>query len=87
MSDIHNPISRYTEKAKQEKLAKLVEVEGYETFEDLLEDRGMDSVFPAICMNAGCDYTTDLEGDQDRGECESCGSPTVISGLVIAGMI
>ena len=42
---------------------------------------------PAICMNEGCDYTTDMEPDQDQGWCEVCGTNTVASAAILAGVI
>jgi len=36
-------------------------------------------VVPGICMNPGCDYTTEVEPDQCAGWCEECSSPTVKS--------
>jgi len=44
-------------------------------------------VCPAICMTDGCDYTTEMEPDQDQGFCEACGGNTVTSALVLAGLI
>jgi len=44
-------------------------------------------VSPAICMNDGCDYTAEMEPDQDRGWCEACGTNTVASALILAGLI
>ena len=55
----------------QQKLKKLVEIEGYDDDVALIADAATDSVCPAICMNEGCDYTAEMEPDQDRGWCES----------------
>jgi hypothetical protein len=74
-----------TEKAK--KLMKLCEVEGYKSPYDLLQAFGADSVCPAICMTEGCDYTAEMEPDQREGYCEACGGNTVVSALVLAGLI
>lgn len=71
----------------QEKLKKLVELEGYKDDVDLIADAVSDSVCPAICMNAGCDYTAEMEPDQDRGWCEVCGTNSLKSALVLAGII
>ena len=49
------------------KLAKLIEIEGYDTIEELLEAVFSDSVSPAICSNPGCDYTAEMEPDQAVG--------------------
>jgi hypothetical protein len=54
---------------------------------DLLKASTSDSVCPAICMTEGCDYTTEMERDQDAGYCEACGGNTVTSALVLAGLI
>jgi hypothetical protein len=69
------------------KLEELVEIEGYETFDELLEATFSDSVSPGICTNDGCDFTVEVEPDQDRGWCESCGTNTVKSALILAGLV
>ena len=72
---------------RQKKLDQLVEIEGYERVDELLEASVADSVCPAICMNDGCDYTTEMEPDQDRGWCEVCATNSVASALILAGII
>ena len=69
------------------KLQKLAEIEGFDTVDAMIEARVCDSVVPAICMNDDCDYTTGMEGDQDRGWCEVCETNTVKSCLLLAGLI
>ena len=69
------------------KLDKLIEIEGFPNLEALLEACVADSVSPAICMNEGCDYTAEMEPDQDRGWCEECGTGSMKSALVLAGFI
>lgn len=69
------------------KLAVLAKSEGYNTVEAMLEARGYDVTVPAICMTPGCDYTTYMEPDQHEGWCESCNTGTVVSMLVLAGII
>ena len=76
-----------TKKQRAAKLAKLVEVEGFEDEGELFAAAMSDSVSPAICTNDGCDYTAEMEPDQDRGWCEACGTNTVASALVLAGII
>jgi hypothetical protein len=71
----------------QQKLQKLIELEGYEDDVALIADAVSDSVCPAICMNIGCDYTAELEPDQDRGWCECCSTNSMKSALVLAGII
>jgi hypothetical protein len=72
---------------KAAKLMKLCDIEGFERIEDLLKASVTDSICPAICMTEGCDYTTEMEPDQDAGHCESCGGNTVTSAPVLAGLI
>jgi len=48
------------------------------------------TVCPAICCNLDnpeCDYTAEMEPDQDRGWCEECRRGTLVSGLVLGGLI
>src|SRR5215469_10620519 len=72
---------------KAAKLMKLCELEGYKRLYDLLKACTADSVCPAICMTEGCDYTAEMEPDQDAGYCEACGGNTVTSALVLAELI
>lgn len=67
------------------KLETLRISEGFDTLEDMLAAATFDSVSPGICLE--CDGTTEVEPDQDRGYCESCGRNTVVSALVLAGII
>lgn len=69
------------------KLEKLAEIEGFETSEDMLEEVGFGSVVPGICVNPECDYTDEVEPDQEEGFCEECKTNTVKSCLVLAGVI
>jgi hypothetical protein len=69
------------------KFKKLVESEGYDDPVELIADATADSVCPAICMNEGCDFTTELEPDQDRGWCPECQTNSMKSALVLAGLI
>ena len=74
-------------KLREAKLAKLIESEGYGTLEEMAEAIVSDSVSPAICVEPDCDYTTEMEPDQDAGYCEACGKNTVQSALVLAQII
>lgn len=69
------------------KLDRLVESEGYPNIEELLRDASFDSLCPGICMSDGCDYTTEVEPDQDKGWCECCCDNTIASALILAGVI
>jgi hypothetical protein len=72
---------------RQEALAKLLAVEGYDTLEGLAEAVFSESVSPAICTEPDCGYTCEMEPDQDAGYCEGCGKNTVVSALVLAELI
>jgi hypothetical protein len=69
------------------KLAKLIETEGYDNPDELLEAVFSDVVSPAICMNEGCDFTCEMEPDQDAGYCEECRTNTMKAASVLAGII
>lgn len=69
------------------KLNRLAELEGFETIIDMLMEFKWESVIPAICMNDGCDFTAYYEPDCDEGHCELCGTKTVSSAFILAGVI
>ena len=72
---------------RQTKAAKLIEIEGYDNIEDLIEVVFSDSVSPAICMNEDCNFTCEMEPDQDAGHCEECRTNTMVAAPVLAGLI
>jgi hypothetical protein len=72
---------------KAAKLMRLCEIEGFDDVEEILFVSINDSVCPAICMTEGCDFTAEMEPDQEEGYCEVCGGNTVTSALVLAGLI
>ena len=75
---------------RRTKLAKLCEIEGFADENELFAAAISDSVCPAICCNPespGCDYTAEMEPDQDRGWCEMCERGTLVSALVLGGII
>jgi len=76
-----------TDAQDKAKLAKLVEIEGYDSTEELIAAVLLDSVSPAICMNEGCDFTCEMEPDQDAGYCEECHTNTMKATPVLAGLI
>ena len=69
-----------------DKLEALLSNEGLD-LNSFLDEYGLESVVPGICTNDGCEYTTNVEPDQAEGWCELCGTQTVCSGLVLAGVI
>lgn len=72
---------------RREKLLKLARIAGLPNVPDLLERAAYELTAPGICINEGCDYSCDVERDQDRGWCEACGAGTVKSALVLADLI
>lgn len=79
---------RTIEMAKaEEKLQLLAEIEGFNNPEEMMMAHITDSVGPAICMNDECDYTTEMEHDQDRGWCEECNEGSMKSCFILGGVI
>ena len=72
---------------KASKLMKVCEAESFATIDDLVALVVADSVCPAICMTEGCDYVAPMESDQEEGCCEKCSGNTMVSVLVLAGLI
>lgn len=54
---------------------------------EMLEEGTFDSLAWAVCMNDGCDYTTQYEPDCCEGWCEECEEGSVMSILVLRNMI
>ena len=72
------------------KLKKLCDIEGFDDENALFAAAISDSACPAICCNPddpACDYTAEMEPDQDRGWCEMCERGTLVSALVLGGII
>jgi len=72
--------------ARAKKLMTLCDIEGVD-YERLIGGEYFDSLFPGICMTEGCSYTCEVEGDQTEGYCEACGGQTVVSALILAGVM
>jgi hypothetical protein len=75
---------------RRAKLRTLCETEGYEDENDLFAAAMADTVCPAICCNPDnpdCDYTEEKEPDSRDGWCEECGRGTMVSALVLGGII
>ena len=72
---------------KAAKLMRVCEAEGFATVDDLLVLLVVDNVCPAICMTEGCDHIDRMESDQEEGYCEWCSGNTMVSVLVLAGLI
>tara|TARA_A100000172_G_C2944053_1_gene76689 strand:+ start:255 stop:473 length:219 start_codon:yes stop_codon:yes gene_type:complete len=69
------------------KLNQLANDWGYNNPEDMMTDYVFDSLHPAICMNKDCDYSTEMEPDQDRGWCDCCETNTLVSAGMLMGII
>lgn len=54
---------------------------------DILEEATYDSVALSICVDVACDHTAYMEPDCSDGYCEECGGSTIMSCLVLAGLI
>ena len=76
---------KYKADVIQSKQKQLEELEGIN--DDTINHIMFDSLHPGICMNDGCDYTTQIEPDQDRGHCELCRTKTVASWGCLAGVM
>ena len=72
---------------KGAKLMKLCEAEGFANLDELLANSNADGGSPAICMTEGCDHVAPMEPDQTEGYCEACGGNTMVSALVLVGLI
>ena len=76
-----------SQEEKRRKLRELARDGGHASVVEMLKAYATDRVSPAICTERDCSYTTEMEPDQDRGYCEACGGNTVVSALVLAGLI
>jgi len=72
---------------KATKLVTLCEAEGLAGLDDLSALMAADNICPAICMTEGCDHVAPMESDQEEGYCEKCGGNTMVSALILAGLI
>ncbi len=70
---------------KASKLMKVCEVNGLATLDHLRALSRADC--PAICMTEGCDFISPMEPNQREGYCDKCGGTTMVSVLVLAGII
>ena len=69
------------------KIQELAHCYGHDCPLDLMGEYILDSLAPAICMNPGCDYTTEMEPDQRAGWCECCETNSVKSLNILLGII
>lgn len=75
-----------TEDQKREFIKDIRDYEGFPSDESLFET-AMDEP-AAICVNPDCKAMAEnMEPDQDEGFCEECRENSVVSVLVLAGLI
>ena len=72
---------------KTEKLVTLARQEFETTPEELFRLIGIATVVPGICMQPGCDFVTEVAGDEEDGWCEECGTSTCTSALLLAELV
>ena len=70
---------------RKKKLKQLADLEGQGVM-SMLDEASTDSVAKAICIHTECDYTCEMEPDQDRGWCPECKANTVQSCLMLYGL-
>jgi hypothetical protein len=68
-----------------ELLVEACDVYGFDSIEEMFESAVCDSVAPGICKV--CGYTCDIEPDATDGWCEECEQNTVVSVLILGGII
>jgi hypothetical protein len=76
---------RLTQREKDAKLRQLAYAEDYESVEEMFQVAATDSIAPCVCIRCGA--TAALESDQDKGWCHECDHNTMVSCLVLAGLI
>lgn len=75
------------ERAK-DKLQTLLDIEGYHTVDDLINDCefGPAAGVPGICTNEDCEYSIRTDPDGSDGWCEICQTHTVTSAYMLMGV-
>lgn len=53
---------------------------------EFIDAYALETLSPGICMNPDCDYTTEVGLDERAGYCPFCQTPTIQSGIVLAGL-
>lgn len=67
------------------KLERLAEEYGYGyNVEEFLETTRQEELLPGICTRKGCFFIEEYGPQEDAGQCDECGTATVVSGLVLA---
>ena len=74
-------------RAMENKLEILCEEYGFDDALELCEEFFNEGCVPAICFSKNCDATFEYEPDCQRGYCEECGKNSVISAMILLGVI
>jgi hypothetical protein len=69
------------------KLLKLLQSEGFCSYDDYLEAHGFQGTVPGICRSKECDFVITVEGDQRAGWCDECQTESVVSLHILAGAV
>ena len=64
----------------------LLEAEGFDSMDEMLEVYALDSVVPGVCKDKDCLGIMDVEPDQTEGWCSACEKQTIVSCLVLWGI-
>lgn len=70
-----------------DKIQTLTESFGFDTPEDMVKTYICDGLCPCICMSPECDYTDELEPDQDVGWCPECKKNSMKSAFILMGIL
>ncbi len=70
-----------------EKARLAAEIYGYDDVTDCLQHYIIDSLCPAICMNEDCDYCEELEHDCCAGYCADCDTHSLMSIMLLKGIV
>ena len=77
-----------TPERQEELLDRICSDEGFEDWSELLEAYAIESVVPGACKNEGCTYvSSSCEPDGEDCWCEVCDDQSVVSCMVLGGVI
>lgn len=86
MGTTQSSTTKISKKVYKDKAKDLSEKMGLSSLE-LLEKAILNDQCFGICINEGCNYTTEVETDQDKGYCESCQTNSVVSVTILNFLI
>lgn len=70
------------------KLQRIAADEGFADVESLLAWAAREASCPGICVDPDCGRScSHIEPDQRHGYCDHCGGETIVSCLVLAGLL